>query len=119
MDGKVKVIVFAHSPVDSSRLTVRQVWDSRNYASPVREWSPRSGNASALEWSQRGVLAVASGATVNVRLSTQGHLFTRLIIIFGYRRIPPQRFKHVIPSQLSPLCISPILFHLVQNLHHR
>lgn len=53
-------------------MTTRQVWDSRNYVSPVREWSPRSGPASALEWSQRGVLAVASGGTVNVRLKYYG-----------------------------------------------
>ncbi|KIJ56456.1 hypothetical protein M422DRAFT_57721 [Sphaerobolus stellatus SS14] len=38
----------------------------QNYATPVREWDSRSDAVSALEWSQRGMLAVASAGHVNV-----------------------------------------------------
>ncbi|GJJ13060.1 hypothetical protein Clacol_007309 [Clathrus columnatus] len=43
-----------------------KIWDSRNYARPVRQWSPRSGHAVAIDWSQRGTLAVAAGSSVNM-----------------------------------------------------
>ena len=45
-----------------------KVWDCRNWKAAVREWTPRGGSAT-LEWSARGFLAVASGGTVNVRIS--------------------------------------------------
>lgn len=43
-----------------------KVWDCRNWKGAVRSWSARGGGAE-LEWSQKGVLAVATGGSVNVR----------------------------------------------------
>lgn len=42
-----------------------KVWDCRNWKGAVRQWSTRGGGAE-LEWSQKGVLAVATGGSVNV-----------------------------------------------------
>ena len=42
-----------------------KVWDCRNWKGAVRTWQTRGGGAD-VEWSQRGVLAVASGGSVNV-----------------------------------------------------
>jgi U3 small nucleolar RNA-associated protein 7 len=42
-----------------------KVWDCRNWKGAVREWRTRGGGAE-LEWSQKGVLAVATGGSVNV-----------------------------------------------------
>lgn len=44
---------------------VVKVWDCRNWKGAVRTWSTRGGGAE-LEWSQKGVLAVATGGSVNV-----------------------------------------------------
>ncbi|KAF8514977.1 NUC141 domain-containing protein [Gautieria morchelliformis] len=73
-----------------------KVWDSRNYASPVREWSPRSGPASALEWSQRGVLAVASGGTVNTYTSPT------IQSPHSIPALPPLYLTHPLPSGSKP-----------------
>lgn len=43
-----------------------KVWDCRNWKGAVRTWSTRGGGAE-VEWSQKGVLAVATGGSVNVR----------------------------------------------------
>lgn len=50
-----------------------KVWDCRNWKGCVREWTPRSqgggiatGVGIELEWSQKGLLGVASGGNVNV-----------------------------------------------------
>jgi U3 small nucleolar RNA-associated protein 7 len=43
-----------------------KVWDCRSWKGAVREWSARGG-AAEVEWSQRGLLAVASGGSINVR----------------------------------------------------
>lgn len=43
-----------------------KVWDCRNWKGAVREWTTRGGGAE-LEWSAKGVLAVATGGSVNVR----------------------------------------------------
>ncbi len=42
-----------------------KVWDCRNWKGAVRSWQTRGGGAD-VEWSQKGVLAVASGGSVNV-----------------------------------------------------
>jgi len=46
-----------------------KVWDCRNWKGAVRQWAARGGSAE-LEWSQKGALAVASGGSVNVGVST-------------------------------------------------
>ena len=46
-----------------------KVWDCRNWKGAVRQWTTRGGSTE-LEWSQKGALAVASGGTVNVSIST-------------------------------------------------
>jgi U3 small nucleolar RNA-associated protein 7 len=44
-----------------------KIWDCRNWKGVVREWTLRgAGGNGELEWSQRGMLSVASGGTVNV-----------------------------------------------------
>ncbi|KXN86238.1 U3 small nucleolar RNA-associated protein 7 [Leucoagaricus sp. SymC.cos] len=44
-----------------------KVWDCRNWKGTLREWSVRgSGSETELDWSQRGLLSVASGGSVNV-----------------------------------------------------
>lgn len=59
-----------------------KVWDCRNWKGAVREWSTRgSGSEVEVEWSQRGHLGVASGGSVNVRLSFLSVSF-RLVLIF-------------------------------------
>ena len=45
-----------------------KVWDCRNWKGAVRQWTTRGGSAE-LEWSQKGMLAVASGGSVNVSIS--------------------------------------------------
>ena len=52
-----------------------KVWDCRNWKGCVREWSARGG-AAELDWSAKGVLAVASGGTVNVSFPRR-HNFSR------------------------------------------
>lgn len=47
-----------------------KVWDCRNWKGAVRQW-PTRGGSTELEWSQKGMLAVASGGSVNVNVSTQ------------------------------------------------
>ncbi|KAE9384935.1 WD40 repeat-like protein, partial [Gymnopus androsaceus JB14] len=48
-----------------------KVWDCRNWKGAVREWNLRSGGKgdAEVEWSQKGVLAVGSGGSVNVYTS--------------------------------------------------
>ncbi|KAF5391217.1 hypothetical protein D9757_003070 [Collybiopsis confluens] len=48
-----------------------KVWDCRNWKGAVREWHLRSGGKghAEVEWSQKGVLAVGSGGSVNVYTS--------------------------------------------------
>ena len=59
-----------------------KVWDCRNWKGAVRQWTTRGGSAE-LEWSQKGMLTVASGGSVNVNVSTPSlqnaanSLFTR------------------------------------------
>lgn len=43
-----------------------KVWDCRNWKGAVRSWRLRSAGDAELEFSQRGMLAVASGGSVNV-----------------------------------------------------
>lgn len=43
-----------------------KVWDCRNWKGAVRSWHLRSAGDAELEFSQRGMLAVASGGSVNV-----------------------------------------------------
>ena len=103
MDGRVKVIYrFSRSGPGPNGI-VDQVWDSRNYASPVREWSPRAGAASALEWSQRGVLAIASGGTVNVRYAQS--FVHEIFIALRYRRTQPRRSSRDTRRLCSHRCI--------------
>ncbi|KAF8590691.1 BING4CT-domain-containing protein [Ramaria rubella] len=73
-----------------------KVWDHRNLGSPVREWSPRAGPASALEWSQRGVLAVASGGTVNTYTSPT------IQSQHPVPALPPLYLTHPLPSGAKP-----------------
>lgn len=47
-----------------------KVWDCRNWKGAVRQWASRGGSAE-LEWSQKGMLAIASGGSVNVSASAQ------------------------------------------------
>lgn len=57
-----------------------KVWDCRNWKGCVREWTPRSqggrggigamGTGIEVEWSQKGILGVASGGSVYVSSST-------------------------------------------------
>ncbi|KAJ3913948.1 BING4CT-domain-containing protein [Lentinula edodes] len=48
-----------------------KVWDCRNWKGAVREWTLRSGGKgdAEVEWSQKGVLAVGSGGSVNMYTS--------------------------------------------------
>ncbi|KIK64005.1 hypothetical protein GYMLUDRAFT_40224 [Collybiopsis luxurians FD-317 M1] len=48
-----------------------KVWDCRNWKGAVREWHLRSGGKgdAMVEWSQKGVLAVGSGGSVNMYTS--------------------------------------------------
>ena len=53
-----------------------KIWDCRNWKGCVREWTPRSqggrggigamGTGIEVEWSQKGILGVASGGSVYV-----------------------------------------------------
>ncbi|TFK45254.1 BING4CT-domain-containing protein [Heliocybe sulcata] len=43
-----------------------KVWDCRNWKGAVRSWRVRSAGDAEVEFSQRGMLAVASGGSVNV-----------------------------------------------------
>jgi len=43
-----------------------KVWDCRNWKGCVRKWNTRASGAE-VEWSQRGMLGVACGGSVNVR----------------------------------------------------
>jgi hypothetical protein len=58
----------------SGRDGIVKVWDCRNWKGSVREWNARGG-AAEVEWSAKGTLAVASGGTVNVRLSYFSTIF--------------------------------------------
>lgn len=49
-----------------------KVWDCRNWKGVVREWEVRGGSSGTgieVEWSQKGMLSVVSGGSVNVCLS--------------------------------------------------
>ncbi|KAE9394392.1 WD40 repeat-like protein, partial [Gymnopus androsaceus JB14] len=48
-----------------------KVWDCRNWKGAVREWNLRSGGEgdAEVEWSQKGILAVGSGGSVNMYTS--------------------------------------------------
>ena len=48
-----------------------KVWDCRNWKGAVREWNLRSGGKgdAEVEWSQKGVLAVGSGGSINMYTS--------------------------------------------------
>ena len=50
-----------------------KVWDCRNWKGAVRQWTTRGGSAE-LEWSQKGMLAVASGGSANVIFSAPMNL---------------------------------------------
>ncbi|KAJ3712963.1 WD40-repeat-containing domain protein [Lentinula raphanica] len=45
-----------------------KVWDCRNWKGAVREWTLRSGGKgdAEVQWSQKGILAVGSGGSVNM-----------------------------------------------------
>jgi U3 small nucleolar RNA-associated protein 7 len=69
-----------------------KVWDCRNWKGCVREWTPRSqggrggigamGTGIEVEWSQKGVLGVASGGSVYV----SGLAFLSLVVPTTYVR---------------------------------
>ena len=70
-----------------------KVWDCRNWKAALREWTPRGGSAT-LEWSARGFLAVASGGTVNVRIS--------FIILYSHELHTAPRCT-TLPQYMNPL----------------
>ncbi|KAJ4474470.1 BING4CT-domain-containing protein [Lentinula aciculospora] len=71
-----------------------KVWDCRNWKGAVREWNLRSGGKgdAEVEWSQKGVLAVGSGGSVNMYTSpsikTPHHSLSH----------PPLYLTHPLPS---------------------
>ncbi|KAJ3859482.1 BING4CT-domain-containing protein [Lentinula novae-zelandiae] len=71
-----------------------KVWDCRNWKGAVREWTLRSGGKgdAEVEWSQKGVLAVGSGGSVNMYTSpsikTPHHSSSQ----------PPLYLTHPLPS---------------------
>ncbi|KAI0339331.1 BING4CT-domain-containing protein [Trametopsis cervina] len=69
-----------------------KVWDCRNWKGAVREWTTRGG-AAELEWSQRGVLAVATGGSVNT--------YTKPAIqtLWTSHTPPPLYLTHPIPHR--------------------
>ncbi|KAI0026701.1 WD40-repeat-containing domain protein [Vararia minispora EC-137] len=69
-----------------------KVWDCRNWKGAVREWSSRGG-AAQVEWSQRGLLAVASGGTINV------HSRPSIYELFTTHVQPPLYLTHPIPHR--------------------
>ncbi|KAJ3725045.1 BING4CT-domain-containing protein [Lentinula guzmanii] len=48
-----------------------KVWDCRNWKGAVREWTLRSGGkgGAEVEWSQKGLLAIGSGGSINMYTS--------------------------------------------------
>ncbi|KIJ54676.1 hypothetical protein M422DRAFT_24583 [Sphaerobolus stellatus SS14] len=89
-----------------------KIWDQRNYATPVREWVPRSDAVTALEWSQRGILAVASAGHVNTYAAPAIHTFpfpknqtlNTDITYPGHTTpvLPPLYLTHPLPSGAKP-----------------
>ncbi|KZV62064.1 BING4CT-domain-containing protein [Peniophora sp. CONT] len=69
-----------------------KVWDCRNWKGAVREWSARGGPAE-LDWGQRGMLAVASGGTVNV------HHRPAIVQPFAPHVAPPLYLTHPVPHR--------------------
>ncbi|EKM53187.1 uncharacterized protein PHACADRAFT_98393 [Phanerochaete carnosa HHB-10118-sp] len=76
----------------SGRDGTVKVWDCRNWKGAVREWKTRGGGAE-LEWSQKGVLAVATGGSVNTYAKPAIHSpFTGSVQ-------PPLYLTHPIPHR--------------------
>ncbi|KAF9059514.1 WD40-repeat-containing domain protein [Rhodocollybia butyracea] len=71
-----------------------KVWDCRNWKGAVREWSLRSGGKgdAEVEWSQKGVLAVASGGSVNMYTSPS------IKTVHNAPSQPPLYMTHPLPS---------------------
>ncbi|KXN92677.1 U3 small nucleolar RNA-associated protein 7 [Leucoagaricus sp. SymC.cos] len=80
-----------------------KVWDCRNWKGALREWSVRgSGSETELDWSQRGLLSVASGGSVNVYSTPTIHQQ------FNGHVQPPLYLTHPIPSRpLTSLRFTP------------
>ncbi|KAF8305544.1 BING4CT-domain-containing protein [Clavulina sp. PMI_390] len=81
-----------------------KVWDCRNWKGCVREWVPRSQGGGAgmgrtgttytgieVDWSQKGILGVASGGSV--------YMYTPPTIRDEHRGMPPVYMTHPVPSR--------------------
>lgn len=74
-----------------------KVWDIRKWE-VVREWTTRGGGGE-VEWSAKGVLAAASGGTVNV---SHAICFVSTFNIFRQVYNPPHNHTHIPSNPLAP-----------------
>ena len=75
-----------------------KVWDIRKW-DVVREWTTRGGGGE-VEWSAKGVLAVASGGTINVGFNTFHPLNHIMTLRQTYN--PPQNHTRIPSNPLAP-----------------
>ena len=73
-----------------------KVWDCRNWKGCVRKWNTRASTAE-VEWSQRGMLSVACGGSVNVRSSLLPPTFLLKLMTTG-AGIPPTGHNTTTPT---------------------
>lgn len=69
-----------------------KVWDCRNWKGTIRQWTTRGGSTE-LEWSQKGILAVACGGSVNAYSKPTVQQF------FAGSTSPPLYMTHPIPHR--------------------
>ncbi|KAJ3805081.1 BING4CT-domain-containing protein [Lentinula lateritia] len=65
-----------------------KVWDCRNWKGAVREWTLRGGGKgdAEVEWSQKGVLAVGSGGSVNIPITSLRFAPLQDILTIGHAK---------------------------------
>lgn len=85
--------------VSSGLDGIVKVWDCRNWKGAVREWNARGG-AAEVEWSAKGLLAVASGGTINARLYIYSFCVSNLY--YGHRSTNHRQFIRLNVPTPSP-----------------